>query len=101
MDQGKLGEKPHPVATRPPNALGIFDLVGNVAEWVDGGTDALYPQVAKGGSWLDAAGGAGCAARRVSDLSWNERDPQDPQSIWWQTDATFVGFRVVRSFDLK
>lgn len=95
------GEKPHPVATRPANALGIFDLVGNVAEWVDSGTDALYPQVAKGGSWADASGGAGCEARRVSDVSWNERDPQDPQSIWWQTDATFVGFRVVRSFDAK
>ena len=28
---------------------------------------ALYPQVAKGGSWVDAASAAGCAARRVSD----------------------------------
>jgi len=94
-------ERPHAVGTRPADALGIFDLVGNVAEWVDSGSDALYPQVAKGGSWADPASAAGCSARRVSDLSWNERDPQDPQSIWWQTDASFVGFRLARSFDAK
>ena len=72
------------------------------ATWPSGSTAApraLYPQVAKGGSWMDDASAAGCEARRVSDPSWNERDPQDPQSIWWQTDATFVGFRVVRSFE--
>ena len=90
------GERPHPVGTRAANSLGVFDMVGNVAEWVHDGSDALYPQVVKGGAWTDAAASASCAARRVSDLSWNERDPQDPQSIWWHTDATFVGFRVLR-----
>ena len=95
------GERPHPVGTLAPDALGLFDLVGNVAEWVDDGSDELYPQVAKGGSWVDPPGGAGCGTRRVSDLSWNERDPQDPQSIWWHTDATFVGFRVMRPFEAK
>jgi hypothetical protein len=24
------------------------------------------------------------------------QDPQRPQSIWWHTDATGVGFRIVR-----
>jgi formylglycine-generating enzyme required for sulfatase activity len=90
------GERPHPVGTRAASSLGVFDMVGNVAEWVHDGSDALYPQVVKGGAWTDAAASASCAARRVSDLSWNERDPQDPQSIWWHTDATFVGFRVLR-----
>jgi formylglycine-generating enzyme required for sulfatase activity len=107
IDEGRAwirdnaGERAHPVGTRAPNALGVFDLVGNLAEWVHDGSDALYPQVAKGGSWVDAAEGTGCATRRVSDPSWNERDPQDPQSIWWHTDATFVGFRVMRPFEAK
>ena len=39
------------------------------------------------------------AARRGSTEEWNRRDPQSPQSIWWHTDATFVGFRIVRAVD--
>ena len=38
--------------------------------------------------------GARRAARRIEE--WSRRDPQNPKSIWWHTDATFVGFRVVR-----
>jgi hypothetical protein len=26
-------------------------------------------------------------------------DPQQPKSIWWHTNATFVGFRVVRPLE--
>ena len=36
------------------------------------------------------------AARRGSDKEWSVQDPQRPQSIWWHTDATFAGFRIVR-----
>jgi hypothetical protein len=39
------------------------------------------------------------AARRGSDKDWLKRDPQGPQSIWWMTDADFVGFRVVRAVE--
>jgi hypothetical protein len=27
---------------------------------------------------------------------WNRRDPQVPKSKWWNTDAPFVGFRIVK-----
>ena len=36
------------------------------------------------------------AARRASDKSWKQQDPQLPKSIWYLTDAQFLGFRVVR-----
>ena len=36
------------------------------------------------------------AVRRGSNKNWLKRDPQRPQSIWWMTDADWVGFRVVR-----
>ena len=39
-----------------------------------------------------------CAAPRGAHPihEWSQRDPQLPQSIWWHTDAIFVGFRIVR-----
>ena len=36
------------------------------------------------------------ASRRSSSKKWKKRDPQIPKSIWWHTDAPFVGIRVVR-----
>jgi hypothetical protein len=32
----------------------------------------------------------------ASDPDWKKQDPQIPRSIWYHTDADFVGFRVVR-----
>ena len=55
-----------------------------------------YPYVARGGSWDDDADKLRSAARRASNPEWSVQDPQRPQSIWWHTDATFVGFRLVR-----
>ena len=113
------GGRPHPVGQKAPNPWGLLDMHGNVAEWtldhydpqeyrkVPAGTlgpvalpsDRRYPYVVRGGSWDDPAGRLRSAARRGSTEDWNRRDPQSPQSIWWHTDATFVGFRVVRAVE--
>jgi hypothetical protein len=50
----------------------------------------------RGGSWDDDPDRLRSAARRGSNKSWKVQDPQLPKSIWYFTDARFVGFRVVR-----
>lgn len=112
------GDAYHEVATKQPNGFGLYDMHGNVAEWVLDRWDrdfygtlsaavavdplasptALYPRVVRGGSWDDDAERLRSAARGASKQSWMVKDPQLPKSIWYHTNASFVGFRVVRPF---
>jgi hypothetical protein len=89
---GNAGGRAHPVAQKAPDALGLHDLFGNVAEWVVPADGAL---VVLGGSYRDPAETIGPTARLAQQHAWNERDPQLPRSRWWLTDAPFVGFRLV------
>ena len=90
--RGNANATTHPVGARKPDALGLFDLFGNAAEWVTTSDDS---RVTRGGSFRDTLENTGPAARAEQDPSWNERDPQLPKSRWWLSDGPFVGFRLV------
>lgn len=90
--RGNSSGRTHPAGARRPDALGLFDLFGNTAEWV---TTEAGDAVTRGASFRDDAAGVGPAARAPQQASWNETDPQLPKSRWWLSDAPFVGFRLV------
>jgi formylglycine-generating enzyme required for sulfatase activity len=108
------GNRFHPVGQLEPNPWGLYDILGNVAEWtLDQYQDNYYgqlepkadnpwrhptdlhPRSVRGGSFRNPAENLRCSDRTESTLDWKKRDPQIPKSFWWNTDSPFVGFRIV------
>lgn len=112
--RGNSDGKLQPVGQRAPNEWGLFDLHGNASEWtldqyrpdahssVEEDTSdpwtkptRRHPRTVRGGSFRDEIPALRCANRVESSMDWKRRDPQIPQSEWWNTDSPFLGFRLV------
>jgi len=108
------------VGKKKPNPWGLYDIYGNVVEWcldqyyadsygkVSGVLDGSkwvpsktpYPHVVRGGSYDDDPDMCRSAFRRGSEVEWKSQDPQLPKSIWYHTDAKWLGFRIVRPLEI-
>jgi sulfatase modifying factor 1 len=108
-----------PPGHRPENPFGLVNMLGNVAEfcsdWYAPDAYNLYPEgilsdpvgpstgeehVIRGGSYRDGADRVRCASRDYTRTkAWLKTDPQIPKSVWWYSDCTCVGFRVVCEYN--
>lgn len=103
------------IGQKLPNAFGIYDILGNVAEWTLDQYDdeyykkeqdtvtinpwnipkKLHPRVYRGGSWNDDLADISSTKRSKSGFYLQKNDPQIPKSFWWYTDSSYIGFRLV------
>jgi formylglycine-generating enzyme required for sulfatase activity len=113
------------IGLKKASPWGLHDIYGNVVEWCldqyaadglkqlaamakDGVVDGSkwvpskkpYPHVVKGGSFDDDPDMMRSAFRRGSEPEWKGQDPQLPKSIWYHTDAKWLGFRIIRPAEI-
>ena len=94
---GNSGNKTHPVAEKQANAFGLYDMSGNVWEWVEDSHHADY-----NGAPVDGSAWQGDGANRVlRGGSWivSPRVGEDASRNWNEPGNSYynLGFRLART----
>ena len=92
------GNRTHPVGRKQANELGLFDMSGNVREWVQDCWHASYDDTPGDGSAREQGD---CRRRVIRSGSWYGK-PSDVRStsrFWYTTDFrnNNLGFRIART----
>ncbi|HMM67564.1 MAG TPA: SUMF1/EgtB/PvdO family nonheme iron enzyme [Dokdonella sp.] len=88
---------PAPVKSYPPNPFGLYDMDGNLSEWVDDCWHDNYTRAPRDSTaWINP----GCVRRVIRGGSWGSSPEQVRSayrlSVSADTRSARVGFRVVR-----
>jgi formylglycine-generating enzyme required for sulfatase activity len=94
------GGKTQPVGRKSPNGLGIYDMSGNVWEWVNDCWHDTYTDAPTDGSaWLETDGG-NCDVRLKRGGGWKDSPDSLRTSFrnWYSSDtrSTLIGLRLVQ-----
>jgi formylglycine-generating enzyme required for sulfatase activity len=98
--KGAFRQRTSPVGSFPPNKFGLYDMHGNVWEWVEDCYAGSYAGLAKDGS---ANTTEGCSNRVLRGGSWSSYPEHLRSAYRFITNFTFrfdnwgVGFRVART----
>ena len=117
---GNSASRTQPPADVLPNPFGLVNMLGNVREFTldwyapdayrdrPAGTPVVDPRgpdtgteyAVRGGSFRSDPADLRSAARdRTRSAACLLTDPQIPKSLWWYSDCTDVGFRVVSAYE--
>ena len=92
------GERPHPVGQKQANELGLYDLSGNVWEWVQDCWNETYQGAPSDGrAW--ERGDCGRRVQRGGSWFYTPRYLRSAYRAWYIDDYrySFSGFRLARS----
>jgi formylglycine-generating enzyme required for sulfatase activity len=88
-----------PVGSYPPNVFGLYDMLGNVFEWVEDCYHANYARAPEDGSaWIT---GGGCSNRVIRGGAWDSTPDSVRSAARSRSNALNqdfdLGFRVART----